>query len=321
MCRPPHSKLWPLLGDCVRVGLRKAAHSAFWLLKIMLPFSLAMELLGWTGALGVVARAVAPVFRLFGLPGETAFAFLSAAALSVYSGIAVLGTIPLTGRQVTILAMMVLTAHGLVVEVVVQRRSCAGGGWIAPVRVVAALAVAIVLNVLMPADTGEAIARGSAAASSPGFWPMMGAWAVGALWLSGKVIVIVTCLMVLQQILERFGLTRRLTRPLRPFLALMGLPPRAAFLWVVANTLGLAYGSAVIIERIEAGELDREEARLLILSIGICHSLLEDTALWLVLGAWAFWITVPRLVLAAAVVWAWRGWLEVRGRMARPAAG
>jgi spore maturation protein SpmB len=315
-----NARFWPLLGDCFRAGLRKGGRSALWLLKIMLPFSLAMELLGWTGSLSAIAGAVAPVFHLFGLPGETAFAFLTSTVLSIYSGIAVLGTIPLTGRQVTILAMMVLTAHNLVVEGAVQKRSCAGGGWIVPLRLVGAVAIAIMLNAVMPADAREAVARGSAGASSPGFWPEMGAWGIGALWLSAKVILIVTGLMVLQQILDRFGLTRRMVGPLRPFLALLGLPPRAAFLWVVANTLGLAYGSAVIIDRIEAGELDREEARLLNLSIAICHSLLEDTLLWLALGAWVFWITVPRLVLAAAVVWGWRGWQAVRRRVGQAAA-
>jgi hypothetical protein len=41
--------------------------------------------------------------------------------------------------------------------------------------------------------------------------------------------------------------------------------------------------------------------------MAVCHSLLEDTLLFYVIGAWVLWITVPRLVLAALVVWAYRG--------------
>ena len=43
-------------------------------------------------------------------------------------------------------------------------------------------------------------------------------------------------------------------------------------------------------------------------SIAICHSLLEDTLLFVAIGAWALWITMPRLVLAAAAVWGYRLW-------------
>jgi hypothetical protein len=36
---------------------------------------------------------------------------------------------------------------------------------------------------------------------------------------------------------------------------------------------------------------------------GICHSLLEDTTLFLAVGIPFFWITLPRFLLALLVVW------------------
>jgi spore maturation protein SpmB len=144
------------------------------------------------------------------------------------------------------------------------------------------------------------------AAVSAGFWPMLGGWAVGIAKLSGMVIGIVVGLMVLQRILREFKLIDRLSRLLAPVLALLGLPQRTAFLWIVANTLGLAYGAAVIIDESEQGRLSRQDAQLLNRSIAVCHSLLEDTLIFAALGAWAFWITIPRLALAAAVVWGYR---------------
>ncbi len=89
---------------------------------------------------------------------------------------------------------------------------------------------------------------------------------------------------------------------------LLGLPRNTAFLWIVANTLGLAYGAAVLIDETASGQITRQEAELLNRSIAICHSLLEDTLLFVAIGAWAFWISIPRMALAAAAVWTYRLW-------------
>jgi hypothetical protein len=46
-----------------------------------------------------------------------------------------------------------------------------------------------------------------------------------------------------------------------------------------------------------------QEADLFNHHAGICHSLLEDTVLFLAVGAPLFWITVPRFGLALLAVW------------------
>jgi len=86
----------------------------------------------------------------------------------------------------------------------------------------------------------------------------------------------------------------------------MGLPIRTSFLWIVANVLGLAYGAAILIEELEKGKINREESNLLNHHIAVSHSLLEDTLLFMTIGVAAFWITIPRILLAVAVVWMYR---------------
>ena len=86
-------------------------------------------------------------------------------------------------------------------------------------------------------------------------------------------------------------------------LMLLGVPHEAAFLWIVANTLGLAYGAGVIVDHVESGRLTREHANILNYHISISHSLLEDTCLFLAIGVSVWWITIPRIILAAIVVW------------------
>lgn len=274
----------------------------------MLPISLAVQLLAHFRALGWVAGLIEPGMKLAGLPGETAAAMITAAALNIYSGIAALGSIALTSRQVTILAFFMLSFHNLPIEVAVQRRAGSSAWKIVALRLVAAVVGAVILNLVMPPGDGHAVARGQAQPASDALTAVLWAWARGSAHLVGKVLVLVAALMILQKVLAEFGIARYLARAIGPALTLLGLPRSTAFLWIAMNTLGLAYGAGVLIEEARSGELSREEVELLNRSAAVCHSLLEDTLLFVAIGAWAVWIVVPRLVLAAAAVWGYRIW-------------
>ncbi len=55
-------------------------------------------------------------------------------------------------------------------------------------------------------------------------------------------------------------------------------------------------------EEAKEGHMTAEELENLQLSIGINHSLVEDPALFLSLGLSAFWLWVPRLLMAIVAV-------------------
>ncbi len=302
---PPDSSFAGRLVWCFRNGIRVGLRMAVWLLAIMVPVSLAVKVLAFSGALAWIARPLNPIFGVVGLPGETVVAFLTGIFLNIYSAIAALGSIALTDRHVTIFAVMALVSHNFPVEAAIQHKVGTPAWRTVGLRLASSLVAGLVLNwILPPSDTPARLQV--AAATATDFVSVLKTWAIDTAWLSGKVIAIVMGLMVLQRVLKEFGLIRVLSYVLFPVLWLLGLPRRTAFLWIVANVLGLAYGAAVIFEEVESGALDQQDAQLLNRSVAVCHSLLEDTLLFVAIGAWAIWITVPRLALAAAVVWVYR---------------
>jgi spore maturation protein SpmB len=278
---------------------------AVWLLMIMVPVSLAVKILAWSGLLAWIAQPLNPVFACVGLPGETVVAFLTGVFLNIYSAIAALGSISLTDRHVTIFAVMALISHNFPVEAAVQHKTGTPAWRTIGLRLASSLVAGLVLNWLLPVSDVPAKLQ-AVASSATGLAAVLRNWAIDTAWLAGKVIGIVMGLMVLQRVLKEFGIIRVLSQLLFPVLWLLGLPRRTAFLWIVANVLGLAYGAAVILEEAESGALGKEDAQLLNRSIAVCHSLLEDTLLFVAIGAWALWITLPRVALAAAVVWIYR---------------
>ncbi len=302
---PPGTPFAGRLAWCFDTGIRVGLRTAVWLLTIMVPVSLAVRILAWTGLLAWIAGPLNPLFALVGLPGETVVAFLTGIFLNIYSAIAALGSISLTDRHVTIFAVMALISHNFPVEAAVQHKTGTPAWRTVGLRLFSSLVAGLVLNWILPYS--DVPAKNQAlVASATDLLGVLKNWAIDTAWLAGKVIAIVMLLMVLQRILKEFGIIQVLSRILFPILWLLGLPRRTAFLWIVANVLGLAYGSAVILEEAESGALNKEDAQLLNRSMAVCHSLLEDTLLFVAIGAWAVWITLPRVALAAAVVWAYR---------------
>ena len=83
----------------------------------------------------------------------------------------------------------------------------------------------------------------------------------------------------------------------------MGLPRSTTLSWVVANLIGLAYGSAIMIDESEKGKMSHEDADLLNHHISLSHSQLEDPLLFLTLGFPIHWLIWPRLIIAIVAVW------------------
>jgi hypothetical protein len=74
-----------------------------------------------------------------------------------------------------------------------------------------------------------------------------------------------------------------------------------------------------MIDHVERGRLSRKHADILNSHIAVSHSLLEDTLLFVAVGASLFWITVPRIILAALVVWIKRLYLAMEAKTEVPA--
>lgn len=287
---------------CVKAALPKAGRTSLWLLKIILPISLLVRLLQYSGGLSYLAGFLDPLFSFIGLPGESAIVFLTSIFLPLYASIAVMTSLALTLREATILALMCLVAHNLLVESAVQKKT--GSSFIRMIilRIGVAFLVAFTLNMVMPQDTHpfEILSQPEVFTN---ITQVLQAWLSTSVILIFTILGIVSALMILQKLLEEYQLLDVISRPLRPFMRFFGMPGDSSFLWLVGNIVGLAYGGAIMINLIEEGQLSREEANVVNHHLAISHSLLEDTLLFVALGISFWWIVITRLSFAFIVVW------------------
>jgi len=290
------------LRKVLREGLRAGLKSCLFLLKIAVPVSLAVSLLNYTGVLALLAGLINPLMTLLGLRGEAALVIVTSILLNNYSAIAVVQTLEFSGREVTILAVMCLIAHNMLVETAVMKTIGSSVWKMAILRIGTAIAAAFLLNLLLP----DAIDVNYSAVTVGGrvaFGPYLYSWLVATAGLVLKIVVFVFAIMILQRLLEEFRITYFLSRLFAPLMRLFGLSRESSFLWIVINTIGYAYGAAVIMDQVKGGAMRPQEADLFNHHAAISHSLLEDSLLWWAIGVPLFWLVIPRVVLAVVVVW------------------
>jgi len=288
--------------SCVRSATPSALKTIWWLVKIMVSVSFGIMLLQYFGVIAWISEQLTPLFSSFGLPGEAALAYVSGYFVNCYTAMAVMSTLSLDMRAATILAVMVLCSHNMIVETTVQAKTGSSALRIVVIRTLSAFILAFVLNKIMP---GEFVAREShlVTAENVTFMVMLKSWALRTVRTVGLMVVLVYALTLLQRILNEFGIIEKISSFLKPVMVFFGLPPRTAFLWLVANTLGLAYGAAVMIDETESGSTTKEENDILNHHIGVSHSNLEDLLLFTAMGGSFLWMLLSRWAMSLLLVW------------------
>lgn len=287
--------------ECFRLAVPASWKSTKWLLKLMIPISLAVTLMQHFEILTWIATWINPLFVHFGLPGESAVAFISGATAGTYAGIAAMMSIPLTMKQASILALMIALCHALPMECAVNKKTGSSFWKMGAIRIVMALICAFCLNIILPDMHGKYIYLGAEADSS--FWEVMKIWGVSQIKMSLMVVLIIYSLMVVQRMLEAYRLLDPLSRLLSPLMKLFGLPRHASYMWLVGNVLGISYGSAVMVELEEKGLVTREEANDVNYHLIMNHSMLEDTIVFAATGISALLLIITRLCFALLLVW------------------
>ena len=287
--------------ECFRLAMPASWKSTKWLLKLMIPISLAVTLMQHFGILTWIATWINPLFVHFGLPGESAVAFISGATAGTYAGIAAMMSLPLTMKQASILALMIALCHALPMECAVNKKTGSSFWKMGAIRIVMALICAFCLNIILPDMQEKYIYLGAEADSS--FWEVMKIWGVSQIKMSLMVVLIIYSLMVVQRLLEAYRLLDTLSRLLSPLMKLFGLPRHASYMWLVGNVLGISYGSAVMVELEEKGLVTREEANDVNYHLIMNHSMLEDTIVFAATGISALLLIITRLCFALLLVW------------------
>ena len=141
-----HAEPIPDIPTRLRTGLYSGLQTSFKLLKFVLPLYIVVDLLKATPLVEHAGEFFAPMMHLFGLPGETAFAFIAAFTLNLYAGIAILVPLELSSWQITQCGLMMGIAHNLILEGGVLKSTGARAGILTLCRLLIAVICGLALT-------------------------------------------------------------------------------------------------------------------------------------------------------------------------------
>jgi hypothetical protein len=287
-------------------ALRKTRETLeiYWVLaRIMVPITIAAEVLSRMGVIEAVAPAFAPAMAVVGLPPELGLAWLSGMLVGIWGAIPLVFTLvpvsSLSVADVTVFSALLLFAHGLPIEQKIIQK--AGPGMIATtvIRVTGGVLYAFILHRLFTA-TGWL-----SAPVTPALVPMNAAqdWYGFFVGLLEMMVIMFVILLVLSwglEILRATGLLKLMMSALAPLLRLAGIREEAGEFTAVGLFLGISYGGGLLIRQARSGAVPPRQVFLSCVFMGFAHSVIEDTLVVMALGADMSSVLFGRLAFAVA---------------------
>ncbi|MDB4837145.1 hypothetical protein OAH87_01625 [Marinomonas sp.] len=278
----------------------------FWeLVKIMVPILVVVRVVELLGLITVLGEMISPIMLWVGLPGEMGLVWMTAMVSNLYAGMAIFyqlgGMEQLTVAQVSVLSSMMLLAHGLPVEAAIAKAVGVKVWFTLLLRIGGAMLFGMILHYsyggldLLQTPINAVWKPESQDSGWLGWFLLQGKTLIAAF-------VIIATLTLLIRILKFLGIEKLIHFLLSPLLRLLGIGVKASNIIVIGFTLGLSFGGSLLIREAKFGDIDSKDIFLTMAFLGICHSVIEDTLLMLLLGADLFSILWLRLVLGIVVI-------------------
>jgi hypothetical protein len=129
------------------------------------------------------------------------------------------------------------------------------------------------------------------------------AWTSGldGLWLCLKILILLSPLMVIYEVAREYGIFERPWPGVDALMSRLGLG-QGAFIPLLAGTfLGLIYGAGILIAMSKQQSLSNSERLALVVFLATCHAVIEDTAIFALLGGSIPGMLIPRVLLAVII--------------------
>ncbi len=124
---------------------------------------------------------------------------------------------------------------------------------------------------------------------------------IGLFNLSWKIFAILLPIFLFLELVQRVGLLIKGYRKIAKFFRFFGFTEEAVAPLLTGIFFGILYGAGLISNLINQQAVNKKQVLLIATFLAMCHAIIEDTGLFLVLGANIFWLTMPRLILAFVV--------------------
>jgi len=296
-----HTKLF----NWVKELLVEVYQLSWALFKIMIPVLLIVKVLEELGAIDLLTLVVAPVMAMVGLPQEAGLVLATTMLTNLYGGMIIYfsmaGEMSLSVAQVTVMGAMMLMAHSLPIEIRVSQKAGVRPLYLLTVRILGGFFLGWILS---ESYTAAHLLQQPVEL----FWKpelVDNSW-FGWLLDQAKsllmVVLIITVLIALLKLFRLVGIEKLFIWLLQPVMRMLGMSKQATTIVIVGMTLGLTFGAGLLIKEANSGKLSAKDLFSSLSLLALCHSIIEDTILVMLLGADITGVLWARILFSLVVV-------------------
>ena len=261
----------------------------FWVLfKVILPVVIIIRALELFGAIPYLAKFLEPLTSIIGIDGSLGLVWMAAILVNIYAGMAAFASLQsifdYSVAETTILGLIILIAHSLPIEVAIARKSRVSGLFNLLFRFINAVIAGKILNYIFIKfdlfnEKNQSILEIPEKITSNLDW----------LILQSKnffiIFLIIFLIISTINILKFIGLWQFIINILRIPLSYLGMSEKVANIILIGLTLGISFGGGFLIEESKKNNISKKDILLSLSFLSLCHSIIEDTILILLLGS------------------------------------
>jgi len=278
----------------------------FWVLfKVILPVIILIRALELLGAIPYLAKFLEPLTSFIGIDGSLGLVWMAAILVNIYAGMAAFASLQTifdyTVAETTILGLIILIAHSLPIEVAIARQSRVSAIFNLLFRFINAVIAGKILNYIFIKfelfnEKNSSILDMSTSVVSNLDW----------LILQSKnfliIFVIIFLIISTINILKFIGLWQFIINILKIPLSYLGMSEKVANIILIGLTLGISFGGGFLIEESKKNNISKKDILLSLSFLSLCHSIIEDTILILLLGSHISGILFFRMIYTIVII-------------------
>ncbi len=285
------------------------------LFKVILPIIIIIRFLEIMGLIPIFAKILEPLTSFVGIDGSLGLVWMAAMLVNIYAGMAAFATLQsmfdYTVAETTILGLMILIAHSLPIEIAIAKKSGISASFTLIFRFLNALIAGKLLFFIFQYFNLYQELNISVLAIPDSNTSHID-WSISQVKNFLMIFGIIFSIITLINILKSFGIWQIIIKILKVPLSYLGMSDKVANIILIGLTLGISFGGGFLIEESKKKEINKKDIFLSLAFLGLCHSIIEDTILILLLGSNISGILFFRLIYTIFIILILKVILETR---------
>ncbi len=275
----------------IKETINSSFKSSILILKLVIPLYIFADILIYFGWLKYISFIFEPITNVLHLPSSTALSLAAGIFLNIYAAIAFAAPLGLSSYEWTILGLFLGVCHSLLVESAIMKKIGVSLVYSYILRISVAF-LAVVPLWYMPKDwfSSNVVSKVDKKVIYSSFFDMFEHSLYNSMILSIKIIILIVFIIFLMDFIKSINIIKKYQQKVS-----------TSFSIVAGLILGITYGAGVLLKEARSGSLSKKDILFIGTFLMICHSIIEDTLLFVIFGA-NYWIMVlVRIILALLI--------------------